>query len=219
MSDFYGPLFEAIRTKCQQQHWFGADCFNPKQYEDILVYDPDFDRHTLEREIAPADDPNRFGFVFPPASEEQLQQTEEHIGFPLPPLLRALYAKVANGGFGPGMGLNGALGGYKGPYFNHDFSLATQHPQGTFNYAEFRRQAIVWGERVQMQVPQGQALDGLLHLCDIGCCQDICIDREQHTFIVAPLENDEFYALEQLPWTFEEWLWRWARDEDIYSWS
>jgi hypothetical protein len=50
------------------------------------------------------------GFEFPPASEEQLQATEEALGIPLPPMLRALYAQVANGGFGPACGITGACG-------------------------------------------------------------------------------------------------------------
>jgi hypothetical protein len=41
----------------------------------------------------------------PPATEDELLKAEELIGFPLPPLLRALYSEIANGGFGPGYGL------------------------------------------------------------------------------------------------------------------
>ena len=49
--------------------------------------------------------------AFPSATEEQLQETEEWLGFPLPPLLRLLYTRVANGGFGPGYGITGVIGG------------------------------------------------------------------------------------------------------------
>ncbi len=38
--------------------------------------------------------------------------TEEVMGFAHPPLLRALYLQIANGGFGPDTGLIGALGGF-----------------------------------------------------------------------------------------------------------
>lgn len=51
MSDPYEALFEAIRAKCQEQHWYGPDCFNPKQYEDMLAYDPNFDRQTWEANL------------------------------------------------------------------------------------------------------------------------------------------------------------------------
>jgi hypothetical protein len=45
------------------------------------------------------------------ASEEQLVAAERRVDFALPPLLRRLYAEVANGGFGPGLGLLGVRGG------------------------------------------------------------------------------------------------------------
>jgi hypothetical protein len=51
-------------------------------------------------------------FIYPPASEEQLQITENVLGYSLPPLLRMVYAEVANGGFGPGYGITGAWGGF-----------------------------------------------------------------------------------------------------------
>ena len=51
---------------------------------------------------------------YPPATEEQLRASEQALGFPLPPLLRTLYAQVANGGFGPDHGIKGALGGFAG---------------------------------------------------------------------------------------------------------
>jgi hypothetical protein len=54
------------------------------------------------------------GSIHPPATEEQLRASEQALGFPLPPLLRTLYALVANGGFGPDHGIKGAMGGFGG---------------------------------------------------------------------------------------------------------
>ena len=51
-------------------------------------------------------------FLFPPATEDQIQETEQQLGFPLPPLLRLLYTEIANGGFGPGLGIVGTPGGF-----------------------------------------------------------------------------------------------------------
>jgi hypothetical protein len=48
----------------------------------------------------------------PPASESAVAEAEAIIGHRLPPLLRRLYREVANGGFGPGSGLLGVLGGH-----------------------------------------------------------------------------------------------------------
>jgi len=42
-----------------------------------------------------------------PASPEAVDEAEEAFGFPLPGLLRRLYAEVGNGGFGPGYGIPG----------------------------------------------------------------------------------------------------------------
>jgi hypothetical protein len=218
MSDTYEALFSAIRAKCQRQHWYGPDCFNPKQYEDMLAYDPNFDKRTIEADLASADDPRRFGFVFPAASEEQLQETEAHIGFPLPLLLRAIYTNIANGGFGPGMGLYGVLNGYKGGYLNADSTIFEQHPEGTFDYATYQEhasQAVARGERSHMAVPYGQWLQHLLRLCDLGDCQEACVDEQEHMFMVAPLETNDEYGLFQLPQNLEEWLWHWVKDEQF----
>lgn len=40
--------------------------------------------------------------------------SEAFLGFVLPPLLRALYTEVANGGLGFGYGIHGAMGGFDG---------------------------------------------------------------------------------------------------------
>ena len=49
---------------------------------------------------------------YQPATQEQLRETEDLLGFSLPPLLRVLYLQIANGGFGPGYGIIGAMGGF-----------------------------------------------------------------------------------------------------------
>jgi len=53
-----------------------------------------------------------------PASEAQLHATEEQLGFPPPPFLRALYSRVANGGYGlgPANDSYGAQGGWPTRY-------------------------------------------------------------------------------------------------------
>lgn len=52
---------------------------------------------------------------WPPATEAQLAATEARLHFPMPPLLRRLYAGVGNGGFGPGFGILGGIGGAPHP--------------------------------------------------------------------------------------------------------
>lgn len=55
--------------------------------------------------------------TYPPATEDQLRATERELEFPIPPLLRAIYQEVANGGNGliwydEEWSLVGASGGY-----------------------------------------------------------------------------------------------------------
>lgn len=204
MNNSNEALFEAIRAKCRKEQWFGPELLSPTQ-----------------RESVPIDDPSRLDFVFAPATEEQLQATEVRLGFSLPPLLRSLYAHVANGGFGPGTGLRGAIGGYSGIYPDQDGTVAAQGYENTFTYETYQKyasEAVARGEHAHMQVPNGEALEHLLRICDLGCCMEVCIDDKEHMFIIAPLEDDNFYALEQMPWSFEGWLWRWTKGEDIYRW-
>ena len=55
------------------------------------------------------------GFAFesmPPTSPAVIREAERRLGFSLPPLLSAVYTRVANGGTGPGYGLIGVSGGF-----------------------------------------------------------------------------------------------------------
>jgi hypothetical protein len=70
-----------------------------------------------------------------------------------------------------------------------------------------------------MIIPHGNWLNHLLPICDLGCCEEACIDSQERVFIVAPIDSDEAYGLFQLPWSFEELLWRWVRNEDIMNQS
>lgn len=51
--------------------------------------------------------------AIPPASAKTLQFAERAVGFKLPELLRTIYPKVGNGGFGPEYGFVGTKGGAK----------------------------------------------------------------------------------------------------------
>lgn len=91
----YQPLCDAIRQYCAERHWYGAEA-------------------EAKRPGIAEDDPRRFGFVFPPATKEQIRETETILGFALPAVLQALYTQLANGGFGPEYGLRVVLGGAPG---------------------------------------------------------------------------------------------------------
>src|SRR5579859_6569707 len=86
MATSYEDLARKIWNKCEQEHWFGGE---------------------LSRDMNPENDPQRYSFIFPTVSEDQIQNAERNLGFPLPPFLQYLYTHMANGGFGPGIGLYG----------------------------------------------------------------------------------------------------------------
>jgi hypothetical protein len=46
----------------------------------------------------------------PPVTARVLAEAEAQLGFPLPPLVRALYTQVADGGYGPGHGVIDLIG-------------------------------------------------------------------------------------------------------------
>src|SRR5690348_13024262 len=50
----------------------------------------------------------------PPAACGEIDDAERRLGFPIPPLLKRLYAEVGNGGYGPGKGghIIGVRGGH-----------------------------------------------------------------------------------------------------------
>lgn len=210
-------LFQAIQAKCQQSHWFGPDALNPEREFLSSPDDPFIDEYAAE--IVAPDHAARSGFVFSPATEEQIHTTERRLGFTLPPLLRLLYLQLANGGFGPGSGLCGVDGGYRyqGAYPQQK-SVQEPSSRKTFSYVTYQEQATqarTKGIRAGMLVPAGERLEHLLPLCDLGCCEEVGVDEQGRMFLSAPTENNAFYHLEQLPWTLEQWLWRWVRGENL----
>ena len=103
MQEAYAALCDRIREKCRRQQWYGPEMHDPAWFGNR--YDPALDHDG--RQHAKLNDPQKFGFI-----KEQLLVTEEALGFSLPPLLRALYTTLANGSFGPGYGIQGAIGGF-----------------------------------------------------------------------------------------------------------
>src|SRR5690349_6056273 len=104
-SERYHALCIRIREHCIQH---GPDG------EDRAYFWPIVDMELLDgpgRSVGKEPAEPRYPFLYPPATEEQLQATEDAIGFSVPPLLRMLYAEIANGGFGPSYGITGARGG------------------------------------------------------------------------------------------------------------
>lgn len=154
MQNVPDALFEAIRTRCRQVSWFGPDAFKPDREVQPQPDDPFLDEHAS----APAaqDDPYQAGFVFPPATAEQIRVTERNLGFALPHMLRDLYLRVANGGFGPGTGLRGVEGGYKGADHQYNDLPGTQGYSHVLSYTTYEASAVhteAEGGRASLRVP------------------------------------------------------------------
>jgi SMI1/KNR4 family protein SUKH-1 len=209
MNNSYEELFTAIRNKCQTDCWFGPNVDDPRPLEAMLLVQP-YLRSSHLSYIAP-DDPQRFGFAYLPTTEAIICETEQKLGFPLPPTLRALYTEVANGGFGPQTGIRGALYGYE-PYPNHDGTIVGYYPGKTLVGGQSSLIELQTLENVVL-VPYGQWPRGLLQICDVGCCIEMCVGLDSRMYEVAASESDDFYWFSRTQWTLEEWLWRWVKGE------
>jgi hypothetical protein len=93
-----------------------------------------------------------------PASPEAIEEAERIIGYPLPPLLRRIYAEIANGGIGPEGGIEGLPGGYMSDALD---MLQT--------YIEY--------QRAEQQPDDSPPLPpGVLFFCDFGCAKWALLD-------------------------------------------
>jgi hypothetical protein len=196
----YENLVERIRTKCRQEHWFGSELTSPSM--------------AITRE----EDPQRSGFVFPSVSEEQIQEAERSLEFPLPPFLRYLYMHIANGGFGPGMGLYGVPTSSGSDYdISFDSSIAGFYRflmrERTIDLNEYPPEIWEATEQNFWRLPLGTWPRYVLPLSSMGCAQMACVDKESRMFLDVAVEQGDMYGLIRLDWTFEEWIERWLNDE------
>lgn len=209
MISTYGtPLLEAIRAKCQREQWFGADLDNSRWH----IISPDFDSFDEQEKqvIRVVNHPRNFSFAFAPASEKQVRATEARLSLTLPPLLKALYMTIANGGFGPGTGLRGIEGGYNDP--NHQGTLADLYPTEARANQVFDLPA---NPQERLVLPRGRWPRETLCLADMGCVQEACVDAFTERMYILGVTADDHHVLEPLSWTLEEWLWRWVRNENL----
>jgi hypothetical protein len=176
------------------------------------MVNPDFDSFEEQEKqiIRVVDHPRNHSFAFSPASEKQVRATEARLGFTLPFVLKALYMNIANGGFGPGAGLRGVEGGYNGD--NYEGTLADLYPTEVkpgqvFDLAPNQQEWLV--------LPEGRWPRRVLCLGDMGCVQTACVDAGSSQMSLLVVTAEDRHALEPLPWTLEEWLWRWVRGESL----
>jgi len=157
--------------------------------------------------------------AYPPATEDQLRATEETLGFPLPPLLRALYAEVANGGVGPGMGIMGVIGGFEDQHGTIvDAYLYKKEHHRFVDLAECEKLAEVYTgyprpyklvSDLFFELPIGVWPEQLLEFDFHGCSICTCIDVSTGRIFLLSDGSVVFYEANSL----EEWLERWLHGE------
>ena len=140
-----------------------------------------------------------------PATPRQVAKAEEQLGFPLPPLLRDIYLRVGNGGFGPGCGLFGLASSKPPPNEFHDRTLVQ-----TYTSFRYRSERVRWDEK-------------LLPICTWGCSYFSYLDCALPQAPVMLFDEDSHghgpwecaFALQAK--SFEEWMRRWLEGEDLWK--
>jgi hypothetical protein len=152
----------------------------------------------------------------PRATAAMIAAAEEEFGFRLPPLLRAVYRLVGNGGFGPGGGLVGVPG--TEPYLSTADSIMELY------------------EREMRGNHDGDPADRwpakLVPICDYGCGNFACVDCSRPAGRVLRFDCDAYLMMarprrgkalrpgsESLAGWFEDWFERVANGPRYSPWS
>lgn len=126
--------------------------------------------------------------TLPVASPEAVTEAEKVIGYPLPSLLRRLYLKVGNGGFGPRGGIIGVRG-----YDFHQSDISADIDESA---AAFKTE------------PSGRR-QGMVQLLDWGCCIASLLDCRDPAGAMWGWDPNVCcleHALFPQDITFNEWL-------------
>jgi hypothetical protein len=142
----------------------------------------------------------------PPVSDEAWRETEAVIGFPLPPLMRELYMRVGNGGFGPGYGLRGAIGG-----------ATDDNGWDLVEYYRIQREG-------DQECPEWKWPAGLVGLNDWGCGIASCVDCTDPGYPIIDFDPNGLDTEDKESWrasfvstgvSFDEWISAWASGADL----
>jgi hypothetical protein len=124
-----------------------------------------------------------------PASVEDVEASEQRLGFSLPPFLVRLYREVGNGGFGPGFGTLGIRNGFTDDEGKTIVDL----------YEAFLEADDTWPARV-------------LPLWDWGCAVWSCLDCSNGAIVTSSEDG-----LTRTEFSVEEWFKSWARGENLFN--
>lgn len=144
--------------------------------------------------------------AYAPARRLTLLLAEARLGFRLPRLLRALYLKVGNGGFGPGYGLFGLTGGH-----------------ALYHGCRHRHLVQVYHAFLRTPHPFAPWQDRLLPICTWGSAYFSYLDCAEPR---APVMSFDLNSPGHGPWgcafalhapSLESWLRRFLDGEDLWE--
>jgi hypothetical protein len=131
----------------------------------------------------------------PPASGRQVAEAEEVIGHRLPGLLRSLYVGIANGGMGPGFGIEGLPGGYA---------------------SESYGMLPCYLDRLTADLPPGAPPappPGVLFIANWGCAIWSLLDCREPAGRIWSWEEGDRWPIDL---TFGQWLEAWLDGEELF---
>lgn len=179
-------LFERIIQKCTTDGWL-----------------PDEARHRAKLNI-----PHRY----PLATEQQLLATEAALGFPLPTTLRTLYAQVANGGFGPGFGIVGAIDGFASTGLGGNIVETYIALNANTTAVDYRHYQLDHHNQIVFELPHTVWSHQLLPLCDWGCLITSSLDMNNGQILRGAPTSRTSYTLRVQADSLEAWLEAWLQN-------
>ncbi len=188
-----------LREWCESNHWYGGWDFKPDRAE--------------------AQAPLTERFAFEPATDAQIKDTEKILGFSIPLFLRLLYQEIANGGFGPGAGLAGAVEGYgtigtttiSGYPAMSDERVVKYHARGNAqSFLSLAQVSAYWQLDAEGNKVLNHSYDTwvreMLPLFDLGCQVVVCVDPQGKIFLHGSTEWNGISSLTDMNTTLEQWL-------------
>lgn len=165
--------------------------------------------------------------TFPPATEAQLRATEDALGLTLPPFLRALYARVGNGGFdlGPGWILYGADGGCPNRDGEQSRTIGQLLSRSGWRLNPRVEEALL--RHPGRVVVSDSRPDGFLQIGDWGCGISIeldCTSKTARVYLVGywgelPAEANQagtsLFDIQLVAPSLEDWFERWLDGKDV----
>lgn len=179
-------LFERIVQKCTTDGWL-----------------PDEAHHRMKMNVP---------YRYLPATEQQLLTTEVALNFALPTTLHNLYTQVANGGFGPGFGIVGAIDGFASTGLGGNMVeayIAFNANMAAVDYIQYRQAR---NNQIVFEVPHTVWSRSLLPLCDWGCLITSFLDADNGQILRGAPTSQTSYTLRVQAASLEEWLEAWLQD-------